>query len=82
MREAAVTEPMRFTAALTDGNRIFAIRYSSDDFPPSLYTAEDEDGVLVVSEPLDEALHDWKTVPPGILVEVGASGPARPQAFR
>jgi len=82
MQEADIGEPLRFTAALTDGERIFAIRYSSDDHPPSLYMAEDEDGVLVVSEPLDEALHDWKAVPPGIVVEVGAHGSARPQAFR
>ena len=82
MRAEGIAEPLRCTAAITDGQRIFALRYASDSSPPSLYTAADEDGTLVVSEPLDEAQHDWKAVPPGILVEVDADGATHPRALR
>ena len=66
MRSAGIDEPLRLTAAFTNGDRIHAVRYASDDQPPTLYTKKttDREGVLVVSEPLDE-LHDgWHAVPP------------------
>ena len=36
-RGAGIDEPLRLTAAFTDGSRIFAVRYSSDRSSPSLY---------------------------------------------
>jgi len=39
MREHAVTDPLRLTAALTDGERIFAVRWSSDHASPTLFHA-------------------------------------------
>ena len=46
--------PFRLTAALSDGTNVYAIRYSTDDAPPSLFWSREDDHLLVVSEPLDE----------------------------
>lgn len=65
MDEANIDEPLRFTATFTDGEEIYAFRYSSDDLAPSLYHCKENDCLLIVSEPLDEGEHDWQAVPPG-----------------
>ena len=63
MVAAAIEEPLRFTAAFSDGNRIIAVRYASDDQPPSLYWRQDHGTIVVVSEPLDGEVHSWNRVP-------------------
>lgn len=65
MQEAAVEEPLRFTAALTDGHHTFAARFASDERPPSLFWREDGQERLVVSEPLDDEQTGWQEVPAG-----------------
>ncbi len=67
-----ITEAFRCTAAWSDGKTVWAVRYSSDDKPPSLYTRElpDGSGTLVVSEPLDAARDGWQAVPPQSFVTV------------
>lgn len=71
-REAlGIEEPFRLTATLTDGTRIYAIRYSTDEAPPSLYWSEAKDHLMVVSEPLDaedESDGCWHEVPPNQLL--------------
>jgi len=64
MRAAAVTQPLRFTAAVSDGAHLYAIRYASDDRPPSLYLQQQDAGFVVVSEPLESGDADWQIVPP------------------
>src|SRR3546814_13164530 len=41
MAEEGVEEPLRFTAALSDGRSIYAVRHASDQAPPSLYRSEE-----------------------------------------
>ncbi len=65
MEEAGITEPLRFTAAFADGDDIYAFRYSSDEFAPSLYHCKEDNCLLIVSEPLDEGKHHWQAVPQG-----------------
>jgi glutamine amidotransferase len=60
---AGIEEPLRFTAALSDGARIVAVRYASDDKPPSLYWRQDQGSVVIVSEPLDGEAGSWSRVP-------------------
>jgi predicted glutamine amidotransferase len=64
MSKAGVTEPLKFTSAFTDGRKLHAIRYSSDAKPPTLYTkpCHDSHGILVASEPLDDAQSGWTAV--------------------
>ena len=66
-----VEAPLRLTAAATDGESIYAIRYASDDRAPTLYIghsgldgAADAKGpaVMVLSEPLDSDAADWREV--------------------
>lgn len=72
MVEARIEEPLRITAAFTKGGSIHALRYASDDAPPTLYTrpAADREGMLVVSEPLDDQPTGWTAVPPQSLLTV------------
>ena len=65
MREAGVRDPLRFTASLSDGERVWAFRWSSDKRPPTLYWREDETGLVIVSEPIDDNTAHWHAVPPG-----------------
>jgi glutamine amidotransferase len=78
MAAANIDEPLRFTAAFSDGRRIIAVRYASDDKPPSLYWRQDGETIVVVSEPLDGEVQSWNRVPrdhflistPGRLIEL------------
>jgi glutamine amidotransferase len=62
MRAAGVTEALRFTATLADGETLYAFRYASDQRAPTLYQCCCEDGTMVVSEPLDRCGR-WVSVP-------------------
>lgn len=72
MRKANITEPLKMTAAMTGGQGLFAVRYSSDAAPPTLYTKAccPEGGTLVVSEPLDGVRDGWTSVPPQSFVTI------------
>ena len=95
MRANGVEEPLRLTAACSDGRRIIAIRYSSDRQSPSLFYGggcgvEVECGevrfgaghgsVLVLSEPLDEDISHWCEVGEGSFL-VAEDGKVRVQPF-
>ena len=64
------TPHMRFASAWSDGETLYAARYASDSYPPTLYYREFNDGVMVVSEPLDEARNCWMEVPHGHMITV------------
>ena len=74
MTDAGVDEPLRLTAALSDGERLHAFRYSSDDCPPSLYWRHGDDGITVVSEPIDAAHDQWTAVAPNTVLTVEPGG--------
>ncbi|MCB1510629.1 MAG: class II glutamine amidotransferase [Hyphomicrobiaceae bacterium] len=65
MADGGVEEPLRFTAAFTRGDAIYAVRYATDDEPPTLYTQAlpGGRGTLIVSEPLDDVREGWTAVP-------------------
>jgi glutamine amidotransferase len=65
MLTEGISEALRFTAALTDGETVWAFRWASDEKPASLYWREDEDGLTIVSEPIDDHREDWHVVPVG-----------------
>jgi predicted glutamine amidotransferase len=58
---------LRLTAALSDGQRLYALRYATDDHAPTLYHrwSDTRGGRAVVSEPLETGEDDWQEVPPG-----------------
>lgn len=96
MTEAGIAEPFRMAAAATDGRRIVALRYSSDNQSPSLFHGhgndlmragrlrmqadDEEESLLVVSEPLDGDGAHWSHVDEGCLLTV-EQGRVRTEAF-
>src|SRR6202022_3417022 len=86
MASSAVNEPFRFTAAISDGETLYAIRYASDLRPPTLYlnARGPGRGALVVSEPIDDADIGWGAGPPRGFLPVARAGvgvsPFRPSS--
>ncbi|MDZ7823439.1 MAG: class II glutamine amidotransferase [Ahrensia sp.] len=64
-QEKHIETLVRFTACFTDGKNLHAIRFSTDDKPPSLYFAHcDRDkSICLVSEPFDHVDRNWTSVP-------------------
>jgi predicted glutamine amidotransferase len=62
MSQAHVTEPFRMTAALTDGETLYALRYATDPEPPTLFFSQNNGRLMVVSEPLDAEEGSWTAV--------------------
>jgi predicted glutamine amidotransferase len=54
---------LRFTAALTDGDTIYAFRYAAKDSANTLYYRSNLDGTVIASEPLDTDRALWTPVP-------------------
>ena len=71
MEAAEVAEPLRFTAALSDGETVYALRYASDFAPPTLYWRTEPGAVSIVSEPLDGGGKAWDPLPPNQVLVVG-----------
>jgi glutamine amidotransferase len=74
MREAGIGEPLRFAAAFTDGESLYAYRWASDARPPTLYVRDADDHIIVVSEPIDDRARGWREVPEGCAL-VARPGP-------
>jgi glutamine amidotransferase len=65
MLDAGITEALRFTATVTDGETIWAFRWASDSRPASLYYKQDAAGLRLVSEPIDGQKAGWTEIPRG-----------------
>lgn len=77
-----IDEPLRFTATLSDGQTIYAFRYATDAFAPSLYFKCDAPtGCTIVSEPPDLDRESWTEVPRGHLLTARPGQPAALQPF-
>ncbi len=70
-----VTKAFRFTAAYTDGEKLFGVRYSSDKYAPTLFVNKILTGWLLASEPLNENSEEWDVVPANHTVEIDLSLP-------
>ena len=70
MKDEKIAEPFRFTAAYSDGKKIFAVRYSSDSKAPTLFCDRTENGWLLASEPLDNQPDHWQSIPKNHTVEL------------
>jgi glutamine amidotransferase len=83
MAEHGNAEPLRFTAAATDGSSVYAVRYSTVIVPETLYVRRISraNGHLMASEPLDDGRTDWEAVPQQSVV-VLAPGQIRIEAFK
>ena len=68
VRASGTGDPLRFTAALSDGQALYAFRYCTNETANTLYYREAGGSAVVVSEPLDKERANWKVVPPGHLI--------------
>ncbi len=77
-RDSGITPHMRMTVAMTDGDRLYAARYASDQHAPTLYhrRARAGAGWAVVSEPLETGEDGWIAIPPGSFATVTPEGVA------
>ncbi len=75
-RASGETPHIRMTVAFTDGTVLYAARYASDEFAPSLYhrSSAGSDGWSVVSEPLERSSAHWDELPPDSFATVTAQG--------
>jgi len=93
--EAGLEKPFRLTCAATDGQKIYALRYSSDCHSKTLfhnrnveavrqlegdYEGFPPDGLIIVSEPLDELKENWVEMPESTLL-IAEAGRITTQPF-
>ena len=72
MQQHGVEPPLRFAAALADGERLHAFRIASDDSPPTLYRRDCGHGTVIASEPLDDDEPGWAPLQAGAVVTLNA----------
>ena len=70
MQSKAVDAPLRFAAALADGEQVWAFRWASDDGPPTLYLKPQVGGWAVASEPLGDDAEAWSPIPPQQMIHL------------
>lgn len=70
--QADVKPFLRLTAAFSDGEALYAVRYATDAYAPTLYTTKmtGASGICVVSEPLDNEKANWMAVPVNSFVTI------------
>ncbi|MEF2552129.1 class II glutamine amidotransferase [Aurantimonas sp. A2-1-M11] len=73
--------PVRFAAIHADGDALWAYRWASDGPPPSLYWRNEGPGIVIASEPCDDA-GSWVAVPQDTVLMVRRDGTMRSQPFR
>jgi len=68
-RQAGLEANLKLTAAFSDGEKLFAVRYGTQGDAPTLYhRAAAGGGYTLASEPLDTERNDWQAVPQGSFV--------------
>ena len=74
--DAGIEPALKLTAAFCDGDRLYAVRFSTAGSAPTLYTGAFREtmGRCLVSEPLDRDAPSWHPVPPGAFVTVTRTG--------
>ncbi len=73
-RKSGSAPYVHITAAISDGDRLYAVRYASDGDPPTLYHEAHGAGRVVVSEPLDDQTRDWTKIPLHSWAEITPKG--------
>ena len=85
MRGAAIDEPFRFAAAMSNGRQLTVFRWSSDELAPSVYYRKTSRSLVVVSEPIDDHADGWQALAANHLLSIAcgeSSGLPVISAFR
>jgi predicted glutamine amidotransferase len=83
-RDKGITPHFRMGAAFSDGENLYAIRYASDAFAPTVYHrwSSTYSGRAVVSEPLVTSETDWNAVPQGSFCRFSSNGETSIEGFK
>jgi predicted glutamine amidotransferase len=81
VRQSGTREPLRFTAALSDGQNLYAFRYGHNGSANTLYYREGGANVVMASEPLDIERDYWKPVPAAHVIVARAGAPVELRPF-
>ena len=75
-RANGVEPHLRLTAAFSDGERLFAVRFATDSHVPTLYASpmEATGGHCLVSEPFNDDAARWIEIPAGSAVQIDETG--------
>ncbi len=75
-RDAGAEPYIRFTAAFSDGQALYAVRFATDDHPPSLYYETSAEGTVatLASEPTEADGQGWTKIPPNSFVVLADGG--------
>ncbi|MGQ2970411.1 class II glutamine amidotransferase [Rhizobium sp. TH135] len=70
------TARIRMTAAFSDGKTLYAVRYSTDEYAPTLFAAPmgPKGSFCLVSEPLNDETDTWVEIPAGSAVILSENG--------
>lgn len=77
VNEGGAADRLRFTAALANGEDLYAFRYAVNDRANTLYYRESGQTIVVVSEPLDKDHKNWIAVPENHVLVAAAGQKAR-----
>jgi glutamine amidotransferase len=69
-RAKAITDPFRATIAVANGDAVWVVRFSTDNFPPSLFMRHRQDNALIASEPLDDDTQSWTEIKTNTLAKI------------
>jgi glutamine amidotransferase len=72
---------LRFTAALSNGEDLYAFRFAVNETANSLYFREEPNKILIVSEPIDKDRARWVTVPENQVLVARRDGGAQIRPF-
>ena len=83
-RERGTTPHFRMSAAFSDGETLYTVRYASDAFAPTVYHrwSNSHGGRAVVSEPVEADEIDWIAVPPSSFCTFTNDGDTSTEAFK
>ena len=75
MQRLGISQPLRFAAALADGQQVHAFRFASDMHAPTLYLHRiSAQRLVIASEPLEDNAQDWELIAQGTAMCFSAAG--------
>ena len=69
LNKKGIEDPFKASICLSDGENYWIARYSTDEFPPTVYMQQTEHNIVFASEPLDKA-SKWEVIPAQSLLYV------------
>ena len=71
LSEKNVEEPFKASMCISDGNKFWVVRYSSDEEAPTVFIKQEGANIVLASEPLEKS-RDWKAVTPQSILTINS----------